>query len=105
MNGLYTTALFVLAGVIAYRFHRPILALLARFDARNTERKIAELRDRQDRNAHYKHTIELAEEQVEGYGNNHDGQTHRRKRVAFPFAGEMFMTLAKKPKPRARRPF
>lgn len=93
MNGLYTTALFVLAGVIAYRFHRPILALLARFDARNTERKIAELRDRQDRNAHYKHTIELAEEQVDVVTETTMMDKRTGENVSrFLFAGEMFMT-------------
>ncbi len=93
MHGLYTTAGLVLAAIIAYRFHRPILAALARFDARNTERKIAEMRDRQDRHAHYKHTLELAEEQVDVVTET----TMIDKRTGEPvsrflFAGEMFMT-------------
>jgi hypothetical protein len=91
MHGLYLTAGLVLAAILAYRFHRPVLAALVRFDARNTRRKIGEIRDRRDRNAHYKHTLELAEEQVDIVREI----TVPDKRtgapvVVFVFAGEMF---------------
>jgi hypothetical protein len=96
MHGLYTTAALVLAAIIAYRFHRPLLAALERFDARNTERKIAEIRDRQDRHAHYKHTLELAEEQVDVVRE----MTEPDERTGTPasrflFAGEKFATREK----------
>ncbi|MGH6889343.1 MAG: hypothetical protein ACREHF_09125 [Rhizomicrobium sp.] len=65
MHGLYMTAGVVLAAILAYGFRKPVLAALARFDARNAARKFEEMRDRQDRNAHYKHTLRLAEEQVD----------------------------------------
>ncbi|HEX4159800.1 MAG TPA: hypothetical protein VHY79_15145 [Rhizomicrobium sp.] len=93
MHGLYTTAGLVLAAIIAYRFHRPLVALLARFDARNTARKVAEIRDRQDRNAHYKHTIELAEEQVDVVTETTVIDQRTGAPVSrFLFAGEMFAT-------------
>jgi hypothetical protein len=93
MDGLYTTAALVLAAIIVYRFHRPILALLARFDARNTARKIAEIRDRQDRNAHYKHTIELAEEQVDVVRETSVTDPRMGAQVPrFLFAGDIFAT-------------
>jgi hypothetical protein len=65
MHGLYATAGVVLAAILAYRFHRPFLAALNRFDARNRARKSDEARDRHDRLAHYRHTLRLAEEQVD----------------------------------------
>jgi hypothetical protein len=93
MHGLYATAAFVLAAILLYRFHRPILAALTRFDARNTARKIAEVRDRQDRNAHYKHTIELAEEQVDVIREITELDPRTGSPVPrFVFAGEMFAT-------------
>lgn len=91
MNDLYLMAGLVLAAIFAYRFHRAILQSLARFDARNIARKIEELRDRRDHLAHYRHTLRLAEEQV-------DEVTELRvpdERTGLPatrflFAGEAF---------------
>ncbi|HTT84112.1 MAG TPA: hypothetical protein VMF67_11565 [Rhizomicrobium sp.] len=93
MHGLYATAGLVLAAILAYRFHHLILAALARFDARNTARIREAIRDRQDRNAHYKHTIRLAEEQVDviteiAVSDERTGAPVSR----FLFAGEMFAT-------------
>jgi len=91
MHGLFVTTGLVLAAILAYRFHKPILAALERFDARNTDRKAQEARDRRDRLAHYKHTLKLAEEQVDGIAeitvsDERTGSPVRR----FVFAGEMF---------------
>ncbi len=91
MHGLYATAGLVLAAILAYRFHRSILAALARFDARNAARKSEEARDRRDRLAHYKHTIRLAEEQVDtvtevAVPDERTGSPVSR----FLFAGEIF---------------
>jgi hypothetical protein len=90
---MYVTAGLVLAGILAYRFRAPVLAALARFDARNMERRIGEIRDRQDRNAHYKHTLELAEEQVDVITETSVIDTRTGEPVTrFLFAGEMFAT-------------
>jgi len=91
MHGIYVTAAFVLAAIIAYRFHRPLLAALARFDANNVARKIEEFRDRQDHRAHYRHTLRLAEEQVDEVGeitvpDIRTGSLVKR----YVFAGETF---------------
>jgi len=46
----------------------PILDRLRRFDQRNIARQRQEMEDRRDRLAHYKHTLQLAQEQVEEIG-------------------------------------
>jgi hypothetical protein len=65
LRDLLTTAALLMAGLLLYRFRAPILAALARFDARNVARRREEMDDRRDQLAHYKHTLRLAEEQVE----------------------------------------
>jgi hypothetical protein len=65
MNHLITTALLVLAAILVYRFRGPILGAFRRFDAQNIARLREEREDRRDAFAHYKHTLRLAEEQVE----------------------------------------
>jgi len=92
-HSLYATAGIVLAAILLYRFHRPILAALARFDARNFARKFEEARDRRDRLAHYRHTVRLAEEQVDDIAEImvSDERT-ARPIVRFVFAGETFIT-------------
>jgi hypothetical protein len=93
MHSLYVTAGMVLAAILLYRFHRPILAAFARFDARNISRKFEEARDRRDRLAHYRHTVRLAEEQVDDIAEivMSDERTARPV-VRFVFAGETFAT-------------
>lgn len=91
MHGLYVTAGLVLAAILAYRFHRGILGALSRFDARNVARKTQEARDRHDRLAHYRHTVQLAEEQVDvvteiAVPDERTGSPVSR----FLFAGEVF---------------
>ena len=92
-HSLYATAVMVLAGILLYRFHRPILAALARFDARNVMRKFEEARDRRDRLAHYLHTVKVAEEQVDGISEIVVSDERTAKPVVrFVFAGETFAT-------------
>lgn len=90
---MYTTAALVLVAIFAYRFHRPLLAVLARFDSRNVARKVEEWRDRHDRFAHFRHTLKLAEEQVDEI--TEIAVTEERTGAAIPrylFAGESFAT-------------
>ena len=92
-HGLYATAGAVLAAIFLYRFHRQILAALARFDARNLARKFEESRDRRDRLAHYRHTVRLAEEQVDDISEIVVSDERTAKPVMrFLFAGETFAT-------------
>ena len=65
MSDLLTTTALILAAIAIYGFRHRILAVLRRFDAANIARRREEMRDRQDHLAHYKHTLRLAEEQVE----------------------------------------
>lgn len=65
MSDVVTLAVvFVLAATL-YKFRARIFLALRRFDARNAFRRYEELRDRHDRFAHYKHTMRMAEEEVE----------------------------------------
>ncbi len=92
-HSLYATAAFVLAAILLYRFHRPIIAALARFDARNMARKFDEARDRRDRLAHYRHTVRLAEEQVDNITEVVVSDERTATPVKrFVFAGETFVT-------------
>lgn len=65
MNGLYQVSALVFGGLLIYGFRTRILDRLRRFDQRNVARQRQEVDDRRDRLAHYKHTLELAAEQVE----------------------------------------
>jgi len=92
-HSLYATAAMVLAAILLYRFHREILAAFARFDARNIARKFEEARDRRDRLAHFRHTVRLAEEQVDDIREITASDERTAKPVVrFVFAGETFAT-------------
>ena len=93
MRDLLTMSGLVLAGILLYRFFPRISAALRRFDERNIERRHQEIRDRKDRLAHYKHTLLLAEEQVEQVSeftvpDERTGQPVTR----YLFEGENFAT-------------
>ncbi|MBI3678170.1 MAG: hypothetical protein HY243_16295 [Proteobacteria bacterium] len=93
MNGLISTVIFLLAAILLYRLRDPILAMLHRFDEKNRARQIEEIQDRRDRLAHYKHTLRLAEEQVEEVNeikvrDMRTGEDLKR----YVFEGEMYAT-------------
>jgi len=93
MSSLVTTAVLIIAAILLYRFRAPLIGALRRFDARNVERIEEEIGDRRDRLAHYKHTLRLAEEQVEDVSeiaarDARTGQALRR----YVFEGEQFAT-------------
>ena len=60
---LIFTALFIFA--ILLLVHPRVLAAFRRFDAGNRARIEAEQNDKRDNVAHFRHTLKLAEEQVE----------------------------------------
>ncbi len=68
MKSLYEVSAIVFGGLMIYGFRYQILRRLRRFDQRNIARRRQEMDDRRDRFAHYKHTLELAGEQVEEVG-------------------------------------
>ena len=65
MSNLLTLALILFAAVLLYGLRDRLLAALRRFDARNARRRADEARALMDRYAHYRQTVEFAEEQVE----------------------------------------
>jgi len=60
---LLWTAAAILAAILL--FHPRSIAFFKRVDARNRARILSERSDRQDHLAHFRHTLKLAEEQVE----------------------------------------
>jgi hypothetical protein len=91
MYSLVITAVLIIGAILLYRFRGPFVASLRRFDARNRQRIEEEISDRRDRLAHYRHTLRLAEEQVEEVGEvavreARTGQSLTR----FVFEGEQF---------------
>ncbi len=62
---LTTAALVAIAGIILVWLWPRVTAALRRFDAQNRDRIEGEIRDRWDATAHFRHTIKLAEEQVD----------------------------------------
>ena len=65
IRDLLTAFFFVVALIAVYRFHRPLLDALRRFDARNVKRIKDQENEKADPLAHFKHTLRTAEEQVE----------------------------------------
>ena len=95
MTNVYWACAFVLACIAFYRFGLP---WLRQFDARNVARKEREVRDRGDANAHIRHALEVAEEQVEEIQEIKIGDvTH------YLFEAEVFATRDEAEEMRARR--
>ncbi len=95
MRDLFFTFFGVIAGILLYRYHRPILAVLERFDAKNRARIAEQAHERSDALAHFRHTLKLADEQVEAVSE----VTVSDPRTATPvtryvFEGEQFATRA-----------
>jgi hypothetical protein len=87
------TAAIIIAGLLIYRFHKPALAALRRFDARNRARIVEEQMDRGDQLAHFRHTLKRAEEQVENVGEITLSDVKTGTAVTrYIFEGERFAT-------------
>lgn len=65
LRDLLSTAAFIAVMLLIFRFRREIASALRRFDQRNVQRIADEQRDRSDPIAHFRHTLKVAEEQVE----------------------------------------
>lgn len=65
MANIVLICLLFLTVAALYRWGKPILQALRRFDARNARRKQEQFAARFDPNAHFRETMRLAEEQVE----------------------------------------
>src|SRR5690242_19727714 len=91
MESLIGTTVLIIAAILLYRFRAPLLGALHWFDARNVARIREEIGDRRDPVAHYKHTLRLAEEQVEEVSelSTHDSRTGLPI-ARYVFEGEQF---------------
>lgn len=95
MTNVYWACGFVLACILFYRFGLP---WFRGFDARNVARIEREARDKADANAHIRHALEVAEEQVEEIQEIKVGDvTH------YLFEAEVFATRDEAEEMRARR--
>jgi hypothetical protein len=95
MTDVYWACAFVLACILAYRFGWP---RLKKFDAENVARIEREFRDKGDANAHIRHALEVADEQVEHVQEAKVGAiTH------YLFEAEAFATRQEAEEMRARR--
>lgn len=68
LRDLLTTSALIALMLVIYRYRHDIVAALTRFDARNVKRIEDEQRDKSDPIAHFRHTLKVAEEQVEDIG-------------------------------------
>jgi hypothetical protein len=95
MTNVYWACAFVAACILFYRFGLP---WFRQFDARNVARKEREIRDKSDANAHIRHALEVAEEQVEEIQEIKTGDiTH------YLFEAQAFATRDEAEEMRARR--
>lgn len=62
---LIDTALLIFAGIVLLRFWPKLYARWQRFDRANIARRRQEREDRRDALAHFRHTMDVAAEQVE----------------------------------------
>jgi hypothetical protein len=93
MRDLIVTFLFVVAGILVYRYHRNILVVVKRFDDRNRARIERERRDKEDILAHFRHTLTLAEEHTEAVGEITVADPRTTMPVTrYVFEGEQFAT-------------
>lgn len=86
ISNLLTTFAAIVIGILIYHFRARIWGVVQRFDAKNRERLEEEERDRGDNLAHYRHTIKLADEQVEQVQE----VRYSESRVATPLVAYVF---------------
>ena len=104
LERLVLTAGIILAALLVYRFHRPFFDALKRFDEDNQQRKLDELRDRDDQLAHFRHTLRRAEEQVEEIGEvEAEDERTGMPVLHYVFEGTHFPTRAEAERARAEK--
>src|ERR1051326_1513581 len=95
MTNVYWACAFVLACILFYRFALPALK---RFNDANIRRIVQDEQDRTDPHAHFRHTLEMAEEQVEPVQEISTGGAPQ-----YLFETEIFVTRAEAEERRAER--
>ena len=95
MDSIYWACAFVLACMAFYKY---VLPVLKRFDAANTARIAQQARDTKDANAHFRHALDVANEQVEAVQEIRTGAvTH------YLFEAQAFSSREEAEEMRARR--
>jgi hypothetical protein len=90
---LLTTFIAIVAGIVIYHYRAQIWGVVQRFDAKTKARHEEEARDRGDNLAHYRHTIKLADEQIEQVQEVRYAKTHSAGAtplVAYVFEGKRY---------------
>jgi hypothetical protein len=104
LRPIFEAFLFVVAVLVVYRFRHAIVRGLRQFDERNVQRIADEERDRRDPVAHFRHTLNVAGEQVEEVSEI----TEPDERLGTPvtryvFEGERFFNRADAERVRAEK--
>ena len=95
MTNVYWACAFVLACIAFYKFALP---RLRKFDQENVERIAQQARDKADANAHFRHALDIADQQVEEVQEAKVGDiTH------YLFEAQAFATREEAEDMRARR--
>jgi hypothetical protein len=95
MENVYWAAGFVLIGIAIYRFGLPVLR---RFDTENVARIQQQEQDKANPDAHIRHALEAAEEQVERVTEIKTGDT-----VQYLFEAQIFSDRGDAEEARANR--
>ena len=101
---LTNVALILVALGLAYWLGPRVAAAFKRFDAENRERILGEMQDRRDRNAHIRHTLAVAGEQVEDVQEVTETDPRTGTPVTrYVFEGERFASRDEAEKVRAEK--
>lgn len=102
MRDLLYMAALILILMTVFGYRERILDVLRRFDRRNIERQLEQMNERNDPTAHFKHTLKLAEEQVEDVSEIEMPDERTANPVTrYIFQGETFATRREAEKARA----
>jgi hypothetical protein len=95
MSNLVSIILFFLAGILIYGFRRRIMEPFRSFEARNARRRAEEARALFDKHAHYRQTVQFAEEEIEEVAKITVPDERTGEPVArYLFLGEQYGTRA-----------
>jgi hypothetical protein len=101
---LTNVLLLLLAAGLFYWLAPRVVAAFKRFDAENRSRIEDEMRDRRDRNAHIRHTLAVAGEQVEEITEVSESDPRTGTPVVrYVFEGERYATRDEAEKVRAEK--
>lgn len=98
MTDLYWTCAGIVLALLTMRFRGPILRALKRFDDENVRRIHRQAEEVRDPNAHLRHTMAMADEQVEPVQEIRTGRS-----VQYLFEAEIFDNRDDAEEARARR--